>query len=61
MCDITKRLMKESWEAETSTENGEALNPLLISLEETSEGENYSADWPAKLSAVEETPVCPWV
>jgi hypothetical protein len=44
------------------TENGEAANPLLISLEETSEGDSDSADWPANfLSAVEETLVEPRV
>jgi hypothetical protein len=36
----TEKLMKESWEAETSIENREPVDPLIISLEETSEKEN---------------------
>jgi hypothetical protein len=35
--------MKESWEAETSTENKEVEN--VIDLEVTSEGGNGSDDW----------------
>jgi hypothetical protein len=30
-------LMKESWEAETSTENRETVDPLVVSLEEAGE------------------------
>jgi hypothetical protein len=30
--------MKESWEAETSVEDGKAVDPLVISHKETSEG-----------------------
>jgi hypothetical protein len=41
--------MKESWEAETSIENREPVDPLITSLEETSEEENDSDDWPAPL------------
>jgi hypothetical protein len=37
--------MKESWEAETSIDNREAMDPVDISLEENSEGENDSDDW----------------
>jgi hypothetical protein len=44
-----ERLMKESWEAETSIENREVVNSLLISLEETPEGESDSVDWPVPL------------
>jgi hypothetical protein len=36
----------ENWEAETSRENRVAVDPLVISLEETSEGENDSHAWP---------------
>jgi hypothetical protein len=32
--------MKDSWAAETSVENRESVDPLIISLEETSEEEN---------------------
>jgi hypothetical protein len=32
----TDTLMRESWEAETSTENREPVDPLIISLEQTS-------------------------
>jgi hypothetical protein len=39
-----KRPVKESWEAETFIENRKAANPLVISLEEVSEGENDSDD-----------------
>jgi hypothetical protein len=42
------KLMKESWEAETSTENMEVVNPL-ISLEGTPEGESDSVDRPVPL------------
>jgi hypothetical protein len=31
-----EKLMKGIWEAETSIENGAAVDPLIISLEETS-------------------------
>jgi hypothetical protein len=41
--------MKESWEAETSIENWEPLDSLIISLKETLEEENYSGDLPAPL------------
>jgi hypothetical protein len=41
-----ERLMKESWETETSIEYREVVNPLLISLEETLEGESDSVQWP---------------
>jgi hypothetical protein len=34
-----ERLMLDSWETETSVEDREIVNPLIISLEETSEGE----------------------
>jgi hypothetical protein len=37
--------MKESWEAGTSIENREAVDFLVVSLEETSMGENDSHDW----------------
>jgi hypothetical protein len=40
-----ERLMKESWEAEMYI-LPKAVNPLVISLEETSEGESDSDDWP---------------
>jgi hypothetical protein len=43
----TEKLIEESWEAETSIENRELVDPLIISLEEISEEENYSDDWPA--------------
>jgi hypothetical protein len=38
-------MTKESWEAETSIENREVVDPLVISREVTSEGENDSDDW----------------
>jgi hypothetical protein len=38
-----------SWTAETSVENREVSNPLLISLEEIPEGEGDSDDWPVPL------------
>jgi hypothetical protein len=41
--------MKQSWEAETSIENRETVDPLIVSLEETPEGENRSDDWRAPL------------
>jgi hypothetical protein len=43
--------MMESWKAKKKTliENREAVNPLLSSLEETSEGESDSDDWPVPL------------
>jgi hypothetical protein len=45
----TERLMKESWESETSIENREPVHPLIINLEDTSEEENDSDDWPVPL------------
>jgi hypothetical protein len=45
----TEKLMEESWEAETFIENREPVDPLIISLEETSEEDNYSDDWPVPL------------
>jgi hypothetical protein len=42
-------LMKESWETETSTENREPVDHLIISLKVTSEEENDSGDLPAPL------------
>jgi hypothetical protein len=41
--------MKESWAAETSIQNREISNPLLISLEEIPAGESDSDDWPVLL------------
>jgi hypothetical protein len=38
--------MKERWEAETSTENRETVDPHIINLEETPKGSD-SGDWPA--------------
>jgi hypothetical protein len=48
MCEM-QRLIKNSWEAETSIENREAVDLLVIRLEETSEGENNSDDWQVPL------------
>jgi hypothetical protein len=39
-----KRPVKESWKTETSIETRKAANPLVISLEKISEGENDSDD-----------------
>jgi hypothetical protein len=39
-----KRLMKDSWEAKTCSENRKPANPLVISHEETSGGESDSDD-----------------
>jgi hypothetical protein len=44
-----ERLMKERQEAETCIENREDVDPLIITLEETSEEESYSDDWPLTL------------
>jgi hypothetical protein len=44
----TVRLMQEGLEAETSTENREAADLFVISLEEASERESDSDHWPAK-------------
>jgi hypothetical protein len=47
--------MKENWEAETSVENGEAVDPLLIRwstaalFEETCEKEGDLDDWPVTI------------
>jgi hypothetical protein len=41
--------MKESLEADSLVGNREAVDPHVISLEETSEGETDSDDWPAPL------------
>jgi hypothetical protein len=38
-------MIKESWEAESSTENREAADHLVVSLEEISKGGNDSDDW----------------
>jgi hypothetical protein len=35
-----EKLMKESWEGETSMVNREVMDPLTISLKETPKGEN---------------------
>jgi hypothetical protein len=45
----TEKLIEESWEAETSIENRELVDPLIISPEETSEEENDSNDWQVPL------------
>jgi hypothetical protein len=36
----------ESWELEKSVESKEMVNSPVIILEDTSEGENDSDDWP---------------
>jgi hypothetical protein len=41
--------LMDSWEVETSTENREATNPFVISLEGITGGENNSDDWPVLL------------
>jgi hypothetical protein len=38
-------MMKGKWEAQTSVENKEAMDPFVISLEETQERENDADDW----------------
>jgi hypothetical protein len=45
----TETLMRESWETETSKENREPVDPLIISLEQISCEENDSNDWPVPL------------
>jgi hypothetical protein len=45
----TEKLMMESWESETSIESREPVHPLIINLEDTSEEENGSDDWPVPL------------
>jgi hypothetical protein len=45
---IAERL-RENWEAETYRENRVPVDPLVISLEETSKGENDSHVWPIPL------------
>jgi hypothetical protein len=46
----TEKLMMESWESETSIENRELVHPfIIINLEDTSEEENDSDDWPVPL------------
>ncbi|PNF43943.1 hypothetical protein B7P43_G02782 [Cryptotermes secundus] len=42
-------MLMEQWAAETVIENMVAADPLHISFEETSEGENDSDDWPVPL------------
>jgi hypothetical protein len=44
-----ERLMKGSWAVETSVENREAVEPVVIRLDETSERESGSDDWPFPL------------
>jgi hypothetical protein len=39
----------DSWEVETSKENREATNPLVISLEGITGGKNDADDWPVPL------------
>jgi hypothetical protein len=41
--------MKRSWEADTSIENMEAVNSRLINLDDTSEGDCDSDEWPVHL------------
>jgi hypothetical protein len=41
--------MKEGLEADSLIGNREAMDPLVISLEEASEGETDSDDWPVPL------------
>jgi hypothetical protein len=45
----TEKQMMESWESETSIENREPVHPLIINLDDTSEEENDSDDWPVPL------------
>jgi hypothetical protein len=45
----TEKLMMESWESETYIEYRESVHPLIINLEDTSEEENDSHDWPVPL------------
>jgi hypothetical protein len=45
----TEKLMMESWESETYIECREPVHPLIINLEDTSEEENDSRDWPVPL------------
>jgi hypothetical protein len=42
-------MKEESWEGENSIQNQEATIPHIINNEKTSEGENYSYDWPVPL------------
>jgi hypothetical protein len=44
-----EKLMMESWESETSIENRETVHPRIVNLEDTSEEENDSDDWPVPL------------
>jgi hypothetical protein len=44
-----ERLMKEGWEVDSLIENREAVDPLVISPEETSEWETDSDNWPDPL------------
>jgi hypothetical protein len=44
-----ERLLNERWKAETATENREAVDTLVISLEGTSKAENVSDDWQVPL------------
>jgi hypothetical protein len=44
VCKICREADEECWEAETCIANWEALDPLAISLEETSEKGNDSDD-----------------
>jgi hypothetical protein len=37
--------MMDNWEAGNCRENTEAVDPLAVSIEETSEGEHDSDDW----------------
>jgi hypothetical protein len=41
--------MKNSWEAETFTENMAVVSPLIINLKEATKGESDSDDWPVTL------------
>jgi hypothetical protein len=45
--------MKDSWDAETSIENREAVDPVVISLEETSEGGGGGSSSDAPATGVE--------
>jgi hypothetical protein len=38
LCVILERLMKESWETETSTEDREAVDPVVTSLKRPLQG-----------------------
>jgi hypothetical protein len=49
---MSRSLHAESWEAESSTENKETVDPLIVSLEETSEGENRLDDWRVPLGYI---------